>query len=148
MAPMLKVWLSILEIVSSNATPEWVSLVTRSRGETISRHFAIQGVDWNQDTLRWKIDEAGLDASVMSQDGRLEVRKRLDIVLGDRWIYLGLEFINHSPAPLVLGQELGLQLGPGLGEYAATGFGIADTLYSYVEPVISLGEGGAPAISF
>jgi YidC/Oxa1 family membrane protein insertase len=126
--------------VSSNATPEWVSLVTRSKGETLSHHFAIQGVDWNQDTLRWEVDEAGLDASVMSQDGRLEVRTRLDIVLGDRWINLGLEFINHSPSPLVLEQGLGLQLGPGLGEYAATGFGIADTLYSYVEPVISSRE--------
>jgi len=129
-----------IENISSNATPEWVSLVTRSKGETLSRHFAIQGVDWNQDTLHWEVDEAGLVASVMSQYGHLEVRQRLDIVSGGRWINLGLEFINHSPSPLVLEQGLGLQLGPGLGEYAATGFGIADTLYSYVEPVISLGE--------
>ncbi len=126
--------------VSNSAALEWVSLVTHSRSETLSRHFFIQGVDWNLDTLHWVLDESGLGASVMSQDGRLEVRTRLDIVHGDRWINLGLEFINHSPSPLALEQGPGLQLGPGLGEYAATGFGIADTLYSYVEPVISLGE--------
>jgi YidC/Oxa1 family membrane protein insertase len=133
---------------SHNATPEWVSLVTRWKGETLSRHFAVQGVGWNQDALRWEVDELGLVASVMSQDGRLELKNRLEIVSGQHWIKLDLEFINHSSSPLVLDQGFGLQLGPGLGEYPVEGFGIADTLYSYVEPVISLGEDGLQRFPF
>jgi len=127
--------------VSHDTAPEWVSLVTCSKGETLSRHLAIQGIGWNKDSLRWKVDETGLTASVMSQDGRLELRKRLEAVSGQYWFKMGLEFINHSSSPLVFEPGLGLQLGPGLGEYPIEGFGIADTLYSYVEPVVSSEEG-------
>jgi len=127
---------------------EWTSLVTRSKGETLSHHLAIRGVSWDQDTLRWESDEGGLVASVMSKDGRLELRKHLQISPGQRMFKLGLEFINHSTSPLVLGQEIGLQLGPGLGEYPVEGFGIADTLYSYVEPVIYSGEEGLQRFPF
>ena len=133
---------------SPDVTPEWTSLVTRSKVETLSRHLAIQDVGWNQDTLRWEVDEVGLVASIMSQDGRLELRKRFETVSGKRWFKLGLEFINHSTSPLVLDRAIGLQLGPGLGEYPVEGFGIADTLYSYVEPVIYSGEKGLQRFPF
>lgn len=133
---------------SSDMTPEWTSLMTYSMGETISRHLSIEGVEWDKDTLRWEANEEGLVASVMSQDGRLELKKRLQTVSGQRFFNLGLEFINHSTSPLVLDQEIGLQLGPGLGEYPVEGFGIADTLYSYVEPVIYSGEEGLQHFPF
>lgn len=132
----------------SSDTPEWVSLVTRSKDEALSRHFVIRDVAWNQDTLRWEIDEAGLVASIVSQDGRLELRERFETVSGQHWFKLGLEFINHSSSPLVLGRGPGLQVGPGLGEYPVEGFGIADTLYSYVEPVISPGGEGLQRFPF
>ncbi len=133
---------------SHSATPEWVSLVTRSKNETLSRHFSIQGVDWDQNTLRQEVEEAGLVTSIMSRDGRLELRKRLETLSGQRRFKLGLEFINHSSSPLVLNHGLGLQLGPGLGEYPVAGFGIADTLYSYVEPVIYSREKGLQRFPF
>ena len=127
---------------SPDIAPEWTSLVTRSKGAEISRHLDVLGVNWNQDSLRSQGDKAGLVTSVMSQDGRLELRRQLNMVPGEPWFRFGLEFINHSSSPLVLEQKLGLQLGPGLGEYPVKGFGIADTLYSFVEPVsFSEGEG-------
>jgi YidC/Oxa1 family membrane protein insertase len=133
---------------SPDITPEWTSLVTRSKSETISRHLAIQGVSWDYSTLRWEMNETGLVTSVISQDGRLELRKSLETVSGKRWFKLGLEFINHSSSPLVLDPGLGLQLGPGLGEHPVEGFGIADTLYSYVDPVIFSGGKGLQRFPF
>lgn len=113
-----------------------LSLVTRENDEPLSRHLSIVGIDWNLNSLRTQMDESVLSVSIQSQDGRLEVRKRLVEVVGEPRIKLDLEFVNLSSAPLVLGDEIGLQVGPGLGEYPEESFGIADALYSYVEPVL------------
>jgi len=133
---------------SPDILPQWISLVTQSKGETISRHLEIQGIDWNQNSLHREVDKIGIVTSVMSIDGSLELKKRLQKVPGQYLFKLDLEFINHSLSPLVLDQGLGLQLGPGLGEYPVEGFGIADTLYSYVEPVISLDDVGLQRFPF
>ena len=127
---------------SHGAITEWASLVTRGKGVTLSRHFTVQGLEWNIDTLRWATDDFAIEVSIMGQDTGLELIKRLEAVPGQPWVKLSLTFINHSSSSLALGQKLGLQLGPGLGEYPEEGFGIADTLYSYVEPVVfSASEG-------
>lgn len=127
---------------SQGTVPEWVSLVTRGNGEVLSRHFTVQGLDWNNDTLRWAEDEFGLAISIMGRETGLELRKRFEVVPGQPWFKLSLEFINHSSSSLELGRGVGVQLGPGLGEYPVEGFGIADTLYSYVRAVtFSAAEG-------
>ena len=133
---------------SYSAMPEWVSLVTRGNGETLSRHFTVQGLDWNKDTLCWAGDEFGLEVSIMDRETGLELRKPLEAVPGQPWFKLSLEFINHSSSSLALGRGLGLQLGPGLGEYPVEGFGIADTLYSYVEAVTFSAEEGLQQFPF
>ena len=131
----------------SNTSPKWTSLVTRVNSETLSRHLTIQGVDLKQIAPPAKVGEA-IVISMLSQDSRLELKMRLEIVPGESLFKLGLEFFNHSALPLELGPKLGLQLGPGLGEYPIGGFGIADILYSYVEPVVYSGEDGLKRFPF
>lgn len=125
---------------STQNPDKWISLVTQSEDETISRHLEILGIDWNQDSVHREIDKKGIVTSVMSLDGSLELKKHIQKVPGQYLFKLDLEFINHSSSPLVLDQRIGLQLGPGLGEYPVEVFGLADILYSYVEPVIFLGD--------
>jgi len=123
---------------STEGPDKWTSLVTQSENQTISRHLEILGIDWNQNSFHREVDNIGIITSMMSLNGSLELKKRIQKVPGQYLFKLDLEFINHSLSPLVLERRVGLQLGPGLGEYPGEGFGIAENLYSYVEPVFSL----------
>ncbi len=74
-----------------------------------------------------------LDALLASGDLALDWQLIPDDVSDHHFLYR-LVLSNTSGQSLDPGDELMLQIGPGLGEYPVEGLGIAERLYSFVEP--------------
>jgi YidC/Oxa1 family membrane protein insertase len=73
-----------------------------------------------------------------SEDGTIAVRKRIHLNEINYRLRLQIEIENLTGKPLVIPESVHLILGPGLGEYPAETFGIAEKLYSFVEPIIAV----------
>ncbi|MCS3903563.1 YidC/Oxa1 family membrane protein insertase [Methylohalomonas lacus] len=133
---------AITEWQVQSGESEWVSLVTRDApASVISRHLLLEGFGSAADGS-WKATGAGLTFNGTLAGGRLSVRQTLAPVEGEYRLRYRVHIENVSSAPLRSDsdQTLRLHLGPGLGEYPTDGYGIADTLYSFVEPVVSIGK--------
>lgn len=75
-----------------------------------------------------------LQLSVNADDRDLAVTRALSDADGRYRMRLTVTLQNRSDAELDGSEELLLGLGPGLGEYPLEGMGIAQSLYSFVEP--------------
>jgi len=122
----------------SSDKEQWKSLLTRDgSGRLLSRHLSLEGIDvgkgrWEKSKNKDEIVYAG-----SADNGRLTVRKKIRTA-ADYRLVLQIEIENASAEPVELQNDVRLVLGPGLGEYPVKGFGVAESMYSFVEPVVSV----------
>ena len=117
---------------------QWKSLLTRDHsGKLLSRHLALDGLEVSNG--RW-VKTKDIDEMVytgLADHGRLTVRQKLKTA-DDYRLILQFEIENTSSELVQLQNDVRLVLGPGLGEYPTKGFGVAESIYSYVEPAVSV----------
>lgn len=116
----------------------WKSVLTRDfSGQVLSRHLFLEGVD--EYAAKWS--EPGKKDEVLcagtADGGRLAVGTTISSKTDYR-VLLRIEIENISSDAAAPRNDIRLLLGPGLGEYPAGGFGIAEGMYSYVKPVASI----------
>lgn len=118
---------------------EWISLLTCDRSERVlSRHLELKGIDVNDAEWLPSSSENGLMFQGRSEDGSIAVRKRIHLNEINYRLRLQIEIENLTGKPFVIPESVHLILGPGLGEYPTETFGIAEKLYSFVEPIIAV----------
>jgi len=124
---------------SSSDHAPWKSLMTWDRsGRLLSRHLSLDGIVVSGG--RWEIsgDRQEMFFTGTADHGRLIVRKKIRLS-GDDLLIVKIEMENTSGELVEIRDDVRLVLGPGIGEYPAGGFGVAETMYSYVEPALSVG---------
>ena len=115
----------------------WHSIVTIGENESvISRHLSFDGLQVERGD--WKVTSGCSDAVFAGSalNGRLAVRQHLKADAEYR-LRLAVKIENTSSDIIHLPDGIRLMIGPGLGEYPVEGFGIAEKMYSFVEPVVS-----------
>lgn len=123
----------------SNDKKQWKSLLTRDHsGQLLSRHLSLNGIDASAGNWGKSKDSNEIVFMGSVDNGRLAIRKLIKTVADSRLV-LRIEIINTSDNVIELQDDVHLMLGPGLGEYPDNGFGVAENMYSFVEPVVSAG---------
>jgi len=123
-------------IDSSSDSDDWISLVNHDAdGNAISRHLDItgqssKGYSWSE------ISNTCLSYESTTLDGQLSVRSLLRDSEEPYRLFLEV-ILENTSSEILKGFDVKLTLGPGLGERPEEGLGIAENLYSYVEPIIS-----------
>lgn len=127
---------------SEDSANGWFSIVNKdNEGEAISRHLSLAIPGLTAAVWRRVNAAEGLVHEAESDDGRFAVRKSITESEDDYRLDLTVEFINLNENRLALDKDIQLTLGPGLGEHPIDGLGIAETLYSFVQPMaLSGGE--------
>jgi len=115
---------------------KWHSIITDTDNcRAKSRHLTLSGIDFKQGGWEKFSNANALVFLGISGDDRLMVRKKL-IADNAYRLLLRIEIENVSDDSVDLSDGVRLQVGPGLGEYPAEGFGIFEEMYSFVEPVV------------
>lgn len=120
----------------------WRSLVNETAdGRPISRHLALElpgAGEW----VPMAASEPGditaprISRSFVSADGALAMRQVLKPLETPYRFRLTLELTNRESRTRPATGTVRIQLGPGIGETPIPGLGIAEGLYSYVEPAV------------
>lgn len=118
----------------------WRSLVSETAdGRPISRHLAaaLPG-EWLPVEVSGPGDATapGINRSFVSADGALAMRQILKPLEAPYRFRLTLELTNRESRARPAAGTARIRLGPGIGETPIPGLGIAEGLYSYVEPVV------------
>ncbi|MHB8138217.1 MAG: membrane protein insertase YidC [Smithellaceae bacterium] len=122
----------------SSDKEQWKSLLTSDRSvRLLSRHLSLDGIVVNNGSWLESKDKNEMVYAGSAENGRLTVRKIIKKA-ADYRLVLKIEIENTSRSELVeLQNDASLVLGPGLGEYPVKGFGVAESMYSFVDPAIS-----------
>ncbi|MEX1198755.1 MAG: YidC/Oxa1 family insertase periplasmic-domain containing protein [Pseudohongiellaceae bacterium] len=83
--------------------------------------------------------EDGAPVRWRTRSGDADVTWELTGADADYRLQLTVRVTNDGEQPLTLPDELRLHLGPGMGETPVEGLGIAETLYSFAQPVLYQG---------
>jgi YidC/Oxa1 family membrane protein insertase len=120
---------------------KWKSLLTSDRSaRLLSRHLSLDGIEVSNGSWVESKDKNEMIYTGSAENGRLTVRKIIKNT-ADYRLVLKIEIENTSDALVELQNNVSLVLGPGLGEYPAKGFGVAESMYSFVDPAVSV-DGG------
>lgn len=118
---------------------DWTSLLTLdTSGNVLSRHLGIEGLNFSDSTWHQLTDEEGLMLKAHSKDGTVAVEWSIRPSEIDYRLRFQIKVINETGKSIEFPEGLQLVLGPGLGEYPTETFGIAQKLYSFVEPIFSI----------
>ena len=121
----------------SSDNEQWKSLLTKDHlGQLLSRHLSLDGIAVSNGSWGKSKDNDEIVFAGLADNGRLTVRKIIKKA-ADYRLVLKIEIANTSNDLVELKNNVRLVLGPGLGEYPVKGFGIAESMYSFVEPAIS-----------
>lgn len=122
----------------SSDKEQWKSLLTNDRSaRLLSRHLSLDGIVITSGRWVESKDKNEMAYVGSAENGRLTVRKIIKKA-ADYRLVLKIEIENTSSSELVeLKNDVSLVLGPGLGEYPVKGFGVAESMYSFVDPAIS-----------
>jgi len=115
----------------------WVSIVNKNQnGEAISRHLLLSIPDIDNTFWQEEKVEGGLLFRALSTDGTYSVKKMVLAGAEDYRLELQIEIINIGKEILTFTAPVQLTVGPGLGEHPVAGLGIAEKLYSFVQPIV------------
>jgi YidC/Oxa1 family membrane protein insertase len=114
--------------------PSWYSLVTRDgSGQVVSRHLSIK--DKSVKDSLWSTTPPGY-AKFKSQYAGNRLLIERHFYKTDMPYRLRMEiYLKNISDQVLTDVPLAFVLGPGLGEYPIDGLGVAESLYSYVQPV-------------
>jgi len=117
---------------------QWKSLLTRDlSSQLLSRHLSLDGLELSNGCWVGSDDTNEVLYVGSAENGQLIVRKRIR-KSADYRLVLKIEIENASRSEIIeLQNDVRLVLGPGLGEYPAKGFGVAESMYSFVDPAVS-----------
>ena len=129
-------------VVNTDIRPvkdQWHSLITTDvTGQPFSRHLHVVGTKltgfWEK-----KTDEDSIIFTGTAENENLAVNVIVHSA-DDYLFFFRVEFENYSQEMVEIPSGLQLVIGPGLGESPIDGLGIAEKMYSFVEPVVGSGK--------